>query len=285
MGHKLNVFLFLFLFAAPSWAQQQCFDIFSSQEIAGSPAELSRTTDVIRSVETDRFRFLESDQSVFDFLVKLEKTQESQLATLWSMDFANLRPYVVEHYLGLVRANLSRNSENFARIMKTHDLRRIRLNQLLQPSKNLEDLSNTVVTMTARTNSLLAEFAAVVRFPDVQLTETSVREVVELTSEVTPSMNALLEQVGQKELDFVSREDGATIWGEVKYLGRHKIYDEIAGNDIIRKMTNIKKLARLMPSKTRVVLVLVGPGRLSKTALEAYLDQNIEVLYLTPSWR
>jgi hypothetical protein len=285
MGYKLFSLLALIFFASPTWAQQQCLDIFSSPSAAASPSELSQTTNAIRSLETDRYRFLKSDQSVFDYLVKLEKIQEAQLAALWEVDYQTLRPYFIEHYLGMVRMNLSRNSETFAQVMKSFDLRKIKLGQLLNPPEKYEGLSNAVITMTTRTNSLLAEFAAVVRFPDVQLTETTVSEVVELTGAVTPPAAALLEKVGHKELDFVSKEDGAYVWGEVKYLGRHKIYDEIAGNDIVAKMTNIKHLADLMPEKTRVVLIIVGPGRLSQTAIQAYLDQDIEVIYLTPAWR
>jgi hypothetical protein len=245
----------------------------------------TKISNSLRWLETDRnvAYARHAEQSVHDFIQFILRTQEMQIRAISTEPPSTLDKKILEHYRQIIASHLHTNQRTFDELVEKYpNLKEMKVKTLHE--ENL-DLSDLIVTMMIRTNSFIAEFLSVLRFPDVLKTETEVGKIV--NKEEFPqdeASQALLSSVSVRQMDFVSQVGSEIVWAEVKYLGRYKEYSQATGNDVLDKMIKAKQVTDLLDKPHRVVLIIVGPGRLTQEAYEAYIQNGIEVIYMTPGW-
>lgn len=271
------------LIAVPCYGQESCFSFFEKVSVQES---VDQTENIIRQLETDRYKIHDhhGHENLSSYLMSVLRIQERQLAAITPANYPQIPKSIVEDFHHRVAQAVELNFARFNELRENHPLTQIPVDRILERRNEGDAFASEVFRIIIRTNPILAEFMAAARFPQVLLPETPVHNIVTRGEKQIPGVRDLLDVVGNKQMDLVSREGDTVLWIEVKYLGRHKLYDDAAGRDVSDKMINAQHLVELLPNKTRAVLVIVGPGRLKPEALEIYVNNGIEVIYLTPEW-
>lgn len=265
-----------------------------------TPVHLLSTTSIdSRAVKhllkinpTDRYTVFakHAQKSVPEFVDHVLTLQQRQVDLFKQYPLRDVPDWIYHSYLGLLEAALKNSHSDIKKIKLWEQVDAVRMEDLIMPEPALMPLRDSMVSLMIKTNSIFAELLAAIEFPQVMATEKTISYLIR---EVPPDRLASFRQkMGEsdwghfltKKMDLVGHEGDSLLWVEVKYLGRDKIYTSVSGEAVFKKLSDVKALTQLIDRKIRIMLVTVGPGKLSGEVMDHYQKNGIEVRSLTPEW-
>jgi hypothetical protein len=267
----------------------QCRDFFTITE---QPADFQTISEITRLLETDREVLFPKYQNftIDQFLKMIFETQKNQLQLIENGTL-DLPAEIALHFRALLRKSFQDNAHHLENLREDSPLLRTKISELSNPqTPELKSLQAHVIQFMTTMNTVFAEFLAAAKYPTILKTESNVPELSgsSWTSIESILRKSLTEQelanFKTRQMDLVVQNENRTLWLEVKYLGRHKEYAQASGSGLVEKFTLMKQVADMLPERPRIVLVIVGPGRLKQLAIKQYEDIGIEVLHITYDW-
>lgn len=296
----LGFILFLFsisaneAYARAPWNCQKLFIAESTTtfQFAAPWSDEQTLLAILKIQETDRVELFAARprMSVAAFIDEIIDKKYEQLERFRIHNWSSVSVPVRDHYAALFELSVKGTSQGIRRLYEFPNFAQLTLEQMIHPEPHLEPIRSALMSFLVQSNTVLAEFMAALRFPQVVQTETSINGLI---APYAPWVYAPLQQkLGvhgwgnflNRKMDVISRDPHTYYWVEVKYLGRHKRYTSVSGADVYEKLKNTKELAQLLPIPIRVTLAVVGPGWLSLEAVKQYEDLGVEVISLTPNY-
>lgn len=281
MSFRVWAFAVIFLIASEGMANT-CRHLFYLELKLN--AQESHVYELIKIKDTDRGAISSKfgPRTVREYLEHMLKIQIQQVELInWKM-LTLLNADQIAEFRRRLEANVQEN--------------RLHLSAFSEESKSLvitevfsskdpayQSLQSQILTFVIRSNTILAELVAALHFEKIISTEQNIEAItgehwprIRKNLEVFPSKD--VENFNTRRMDVVAREGKVTYWVEVKYLGRNQEYSEISGQGVYTKMLMMKHVADMMPGTVKVVLMTVGPGRLTKRAETRYEDMGVAVI-------
>jgi hypothetical protein len=251
--------------------------------------------DILSSLVTDKNKLFSTPRNIsaHTLISEIIATQKIQLSRLQAMTFKQIDPAIAEVYVSQMAKAVRDNESEFLKYQTEVPLETISVQELAsaQSQTELSVVRDHVSSFAIATNSILAELLTAIHYRNVLLTEETMPVMFgeywnqahrDLQRRTEPAMENYFET---KRMDLKVKHYGAIHFLEVKYLGTRQEYTKASGSHVLQKLENVKYAADQLPFATKVVLVLVGRGRLSSHAKESYAQLGIEVLHLTPDWQ
>lgn len=276
----------------------QCFDLFTvkTERLVSLPPHQAAKDyefllNVMRRLETDRFLLFPrySQWSVYDFLKEILRIHEDQNQRIQSHSFSNVPRQFLEEYKNHIQTETVNTATQFALIAQKFDLRRIKVEDILQPkTPETESLQSHVISLVVAPITVMAELLVAVRYGNVRSTEENIPSIVpHWEREIRLSDHHLNRQdffdLERKTVDILSTHPHEIYLIEVKFFGRHKVYDSVSGKGVFTKLSHLKQVTS-GNKRIKVILAIVGPGELSPGTLKHYAENGVEVVHLTPDW-
>lgn len=288
----LSLFLF---FSSPAFshAQSRCIELFYTAASEFNSADITKVQEIMEELTTDRFvSFKEhAGLSVYEYLSWARGTLAYQLKRMDKIHFRDVDPRLVQHYRKLMQKKFNEIQSRLSDFKNNPLARSTPIEDLIKTDvPELMRLQSDVISFITPVNTIFAEFLAAVYFPRVLSPEVTVQWLIKNSTRYD---DLLLRQISLEQLDNLKERrldlvaldsEGVTVWIEVKYLGIDRFYAETSGHHIFEKMTNLKLLADLQTKKTRLILAVAGPGKLTDGAIRKYENIGVEVIHLTPVW-
>lgn len=299
MFRRFFTLAILTLATSVTWAEpSQCIDLFAVKQrpiLTAVKSQAEKDFDflyqVMRKIESDRYQLFPqyAKWTIYDFLNKIAQIHSEQKALINSHDFPNVPQRFLKEYKEQI-AGEARNTVKQIEILENKfDLRNIKVEDILDPSENaLMTLQSHVISLIVSPVTAMAELLVAVKFGSLQSTEENIPFVVpHWQREVTKNRHLLsphdLAALQRKTVDILSVNPQSLSLIEVKFFGRKKEYREASGTDVLGKMSDLRKITN-GNQRIRVILAIVGPGRLTQRSLNRYRNNSVEVIHITPEW-